>query len=60
MSNKDIFYTDETKIKELTVGQLKDILSEMFIKYNNTNQFVNSATQIYTRKVQYNSGDIIC
>lgn len=60
MSNKDIFYTDETKVKELTVGQLKDILSEMFIKYNNTNQFVNSATQMRARKVQYNSGDIIC
>ena len=59
MGNKDIFYTDETKVKELTVGQLKDMLSEMFIKYNN-NQFVSNATQTYTRKVQYNSGDILC
>lgn len=60
MGNKDIFYTDETKVKELTVGQLKDILLEMFIKYSNTNQSVNNAAQVYTRKVQYNSGDIIC
>lgn len=26
---RDIFYTDETRVKDLTVGQLKDIIMEL-------------------------------
>lgn len=38
MGQDDILYTDETKLKDLTVGQLKDIIIEIinsssFIKY---------------------------
>lgn len=28
----EFFYTDETKVKDLTVGQLKDIIEELIIK----------------------------
>lgn len=30
MSKEEILYTDDTKLKDLTVGQLKDIIVETF------------------------------
>ena len=50
----EVFYTDETKLKDLTVGQLKDIIIETlnsgaFIKYEPT-----SERRIYEYKHVYN------
>ena len=38
----DIFYNDDTKIKDLTVGQLKDIILEMIMSSNSSYRFTQS------------------
>ena len=38
----NIFYNDDTKIKDLTVGQLKDIILEMIMSSNSNYRFIKS------------------
>ena len=40
MKMKEVFYTDDTKVKDLTVGQLKDIIQELLL-INRSNQSIS-------------------